>query len=422
MKKLIPKPLLHVYHFLFALFAALLYRFPSRELIVIGVTGTNGKTTVVDLTHQVFVEAGYKVASASSIRFIIGDKKWKNELKMTMPGRFFVQRFLRDAIRAKCDVVILEVTSEGIMQSRHRFIQFDTAAFTNITKEHIEAHGGFERYRRAKARLFKAVAKSKKKGRTMILNGDDEESTTHFLQYQRSEAWIYGLDCHRWKEFGKTIEPGHYSFDERGVSFVYNNIEMRLKLLGKFNLYNALCAFTIALSRGIHPERIRDAFEKITGVPGRIEYVLKPPFSVFSVVVDYAHTPDALLNVYEAVKGSKGKMICVLGSAGGGRDIWKRPEMGQIADEWCDQIFLTTEDPYDEDPEKIIGDIKSGIIKKKPTIILDRKEAVTRAVQSARADDVVVVTGKGSESLMMGPRGKKIAWDDRQVVRDAVRN
>ncbi|MEK7576194.1 MAG: UDP-N-acetylmuramoyl-L-alanyl-D-glutamate--2,6-diaminopimelate ligase [Patescibacteria group bacterium] len=419
MKSLIPFFILSLYHKAFALVSAIRYGFPSKKLIVIGITGTNGKSTTVDLVHRIFVQAGFRVASASSLRFIIDGNEKKNELKMTMPGRFFMQKFLRDAVTAKCDVAILEVTSEGIRQSRHAYIDFDVAAITNITPEHIESHGSFEKYRAAKLKLFEAVAHSPKHGKAIIINGDDP-SAKLFLQTQRSEAWMYALTQDKWDTLGHAVIPQSFTLHDEGIRFITHGLEFSLKLFGKFNLYNALCAVSIALSRGIATEDIRDALVGIAGVPGRLEFITSPTSSIFQVVVDYAHTPDALSNVYTTLTKKDRRLCCVLGSAGGGRDKWKRSEMGKIADEYCAEIFLTNEDPYDENPEEIIRDIAKGISKQKPNIILDRREAITAAIKKARSNDTVVITGKGAEPLMMLEDGKRIPWDDREVVRDIL--
>lgn len=417
MKKFIPSFLLSIYHWAWALSAALVYRFPSRKIVVIGITGTNGKSTVVHLTHEIFKEAGYKVASLSSIRFIVDDQEEKNMLKMTMPGRLFVQRFLRRAVDAHCDVAILEVTSEGIKQFRHAFIDFDTAALTNITPEHIESHGSFERYRATKLKLFQALAVSPKRGKTIVLNGDDK-AIDLFIQHKRSNAWIYGLRPSAWGKHGTVVMPEHLTIHEDGIRFGYRGVECSLAMRGEFNVYNALCALSIALSRGIEPRFAAQAFEKNTQVPGRLERIIAPPLSVFSVIVDYAHTPDALEQVYKTLKKPNSRLVCVLGSAGGGRDKWKRAEMGKIADQWCDDIVLTNEDPYDEDPEHIMQEVARGITVKKPTIVLDRKEGIAAAMKKAHADDTVIITGKGAEPWMVVAGGRKIPWDDREVVRD----
>ncbi|MBI2642505.1 MAG: UDP-N-acetylmuramoyl-L-alanyl-D-glutamate--2,6-diaminopimelate ligase [Candidatus Wildermuthbacteria bacterium] len=375
----IPEFLLSWYHFVLAFLGALWFCFPSRGLVVIGVTGTNGKSTTVDMLSRVFREAGVKTASLSSIRFQILEKEWKNKRKMTMPGRFAIQKFLRDAKNAGCTHIILEVTSEGILQHRHRFIRFDAAVFTNLSPEHIERHGSFEKYREAKGKLFQ-VAKH-----LHVINADDENSA-YFLKFPAEETLRYSLA------------------DAKGI-------DLHLKLLGEFNVANALAAITTAKAYGIPFEVCKKALENIEGVPGRMEVVIKEPFRV---VVDYAFTPAALEKVYQALKPA----VCVLGAAGGGRDAWKRPVLGGIAAKYCDKIIVTNEDPYNEDPLKIIDEVAKGAGEKAERI-LDRREAIKRALSLAQPGDTVVITGKGSEDSI-AQAGKKIPWDDRQVVKEEL--
>ncbi len=404
--------LVSLYHFSLAFLGALWYGFPSRKLVVIGVTGTNGKSTVVDLTHRIFVAAGRRTASASSLRFIIDDREWKNELKMTMPGRFFLQKFLYDALRKRCDTVILEVTSEGVRQSRHRFITFDAAVLTNVTPEHIESHGSFEKYRASKLQFFSSAKKTK----TLVINGDDPSADLFLAAGGSGEAWIYGL--HPEPRLGaKLVKPDAYTVGEEGITFTYENTRFELKLRGEFNLSNALATLALARSQGILIEAIQQGLRGAESIPGRLEIVARSPHFV---VVDYAHTPDALEKVYKTLKKDTARLICVFGSAGGGRDKWKRAEMGKIADRSCDEIILTDEDPYDEDPKTIIEDIKKGILEKRPDVFLDRKEAIGRALTKATDGDTVVITGKGAEPWMMVRGGKRIPWDDRKIVRQAL--
>lgn len=404
-KRLIPKQIFGAlqphYHKCLAWLAALLYNFPSRKLKVVGVTGTNGKSTVVHLVTAILEEAGEKTASASSLRFRINGREWRNTLKMTMPGRFKLQKFLREALSAGCEYAVLEVTSEGIKQFRHVGTDFYMAVLTNVTPEHIESHGTFENYRAAKAELFK-------KAKIHILNGDDP-SIDYFLKIPAQNRIIYSK---------KDLPPG-----------------IHLKLLGDFNLENAVAAYHAAKLLGVDFGAIKSALEKIEGVPGRLEFVQKKPFSV---VVDYAHTPDALEKVYIALShtayGVRPNLICVLGSAGGGRDKWKRPEMGKIAGRFCKKIILTNEDPYDELPSAILEDIEKGVsqflisnskfLNKFQTQnykkVLDRREAIREAIKSAESGDTVIITGKGAEPWIMGPNGTKIAWDDREVAREEL--
>jgi UDP-N-acetylmuramoyl-L-alanyl-D-glutamate--2,6-diaminopimelate ligase len=392
-KKFIPEPVLSLYHFILAFLGAVIYRFPSRKIKVIGVTGTNGKTTVVNLTTKILEEANYKVASLSSIRFKIGEREWPNILKMTMPGRFQIQKFLRQVVNAKCQYVVLEVTSEGIKQHRHRFINFDTAVFTNLTPEHIEAHGGFENYKKTKGKLFQTTKN------IHIINIDDENAN-YFLRFPVAKKLTYGLT------------KGDVNTQ---------NTQFKLNLIGEFNIHNALAAICVGLSQGIDLETCQRAIEKVEIIPGRMEEVISEPFKVF---VDYAFTPNALEQVYKTIKSSvishQSKVICVLGSCGGGRDKWKRPVLGEIAAKYCNEIIVTNEDPYDEDPTEIINQVAAGT-EEKARKILDRRGAINQALKIAQPGDAVIITGKGCEPWICVAKGKKIPWDDRQVVKEEFR-
>jgi len=385
-KKFIPNFLLGWYHLTLAFMGAILYRFPSKKLKVIGVTGTNGKTTVVNFIAEILEGAGFKVAALSGIKFKIGKKEWENTLKMTMPGRFKIQSFLRRAVSSGCRYAVLEVTSEGILQHRHRFIDFEAAVFTNLSPEHIERHGGFENYREAKGRLFESAKN------IHVINIDDENAD-YFLRFPTMKKYTYGL--------------------ERG-DVNNKDIKVSLKLPGEFNIYNALAAICVGLSQGVSLEICKKAVEKVEGVPGRMELVVREPFKVF---VDYAFTPNALEKVYETIKPRKGRMICVLGACGGGRDKWKRSVLGQIAARRCDRVIVTNEDPYDEDPLDIIEQVASGT-KGKAEKITDRRRAIRKSLEAANPGDAIVITGKGCEPWIVEARGKRTPWDDRKVVRE----
>lgn len=386
-RKLIPGFILSIYHYKMAFWGALIYGFPSRKLIVIGVTGTSGKSTTVDLITRILEKNGEKVASISTVRFKIGNREWTNKLKMTMPGRFVIQKFFLQAVKEKCKYAVLEVSSEGIKQFRHKFIKFDTAVFTNLSLEHIESHGSFEKYRRAKIKFFKSV-----KNRH-IINLDDKNAE-YFLKIKAKEIIGFSL-----KDKEKKLA------------------NCKLQLMGQFNVYNALCAITVANSYGVSLDTCRDALEKARGIEGRMEVVVKSPFTA---IVDYAHTPEQLENVYKTL-GSN--LICVLGSCGGGRDKWKRPVLGELASKYCSEIIVTNEDPYDENPEKIIDQVISGVFPSKLQTtrkIIDRKEAIKTALKLAKPNDIVIITGKGSEPLMCLANGKKIAWSDKEIIKEEM--
>jgi len=386
LKKFISAFLIDWYHWILPAIGAVLYRFPSRKMKVIGVAGTDGKTTVTEMISKILEEAGYKIALSNSVRFKIGEEVKINTLRMTMPGRAWLQKFLRQAVDKGSQYAVLEVTSEGIKQYRHKFIDFEVAVLTNLTPEHIEAHGGFENYRAANGKLFQAT-------KNVHIINIDEENVDYCLKFPAKKKYIYGL----------------YQGDINNKDLQYN-----LKLPGEFNISNALAATGVALSQGISLEICKKALENMEGVPGRMEEVISKPFKVF---VDYAVTPAALEKVYQTLKPEKGKMICVLGACGGGRDKWKRPVLGEIAVRYCNEVIITNEDPYDDDPKEIIEQIAEGT-KGKAKKFLNRREAIKEALKLAKESDLVVITGKGCESSICLARGKKIPWDDREVVRE----
>ncbi len=398
LKKIIPGFVFSWYHLLLAFWGAVIYSFPSKKLIVIGVTGTNGKSTVVHLITEILEKNGFKVASLSSIKFKIDKEEQPNMLKMTMPGRFMIHHFLSEANEVGCKYAVLEVTSEGIKQYRHKFIDFDGVVFTNLTREHIVAHKGFENYKKAKGKLFKAVKRSKKKNKFIVINADDKHADYFTKLAGEVRRHTYGINN---KE--ADIRP--------------DKIKLEISLPGKFNIYNSLAAACVGLSQGISLNEVLKVLKNIKEISGRMELVIEEPFKVF---VDYAHTPDALEKVYKALGK---RLVCVLGSCGGGRDKWKRPELGKIASEYCNKIILTNEDPYDENPELILKDIKSGFLEfqtrnSKSQKILDRRQAIYKALSLAKKGDTVIITGKGCESWICVAHGKKIPWDDRKVVRE----
>ena len=394
------------YHLMLAFFSALFYFFPSRKIFIVGVTGTKGKTSVVEILGNILEEAGYTVALSNTFRFKIGDTIRPNEFKMTMPGRFFLQRFLRKAVQKKCDYAIIEMTSEGAAQSRHRFISLNALIFTNLAPEHIESHGSYEKYLNAKLQLARALEKSSKKEKVVVANDDDKEGRK-FLDIRVPHKYAYTI---------KDAEP--YELKKEGLQFSWEDISISSRLSGTFNLYNILAAAFFAKSQGVEKQVIKRALLKFSGIPGRMEKIDEG--QDFTVIVDYAHTPDSLQKVYEVFQNSQ--KICVLGGTGGGRDHWKRKEMGRIAGNNCSRIILTNEDPYDEDPRHIVEEIRVGIEGHTHTIIMDRREAIREALRGARTGDAVLVTGKGTDPYIMGPKNSKVPWNDAFVTREELRN
>lgn len=402
-----------LYHFVLSLAGALLYRFPSRQIHIVGITGTKGKSTTVELVNAILEEAGYKTALLGTIRFKVGDTVTPNLFKMTMPGRFFVHKFLREAVEKKCDWVVMEMTSQGVKQFRHKWINLDSLIFTNLSPEHIESHGSYENYRDAKLQIAQQLKYSCKDATSIVANSDDAEGGL-FLKCGADHQIPYGL---------AQGEP--YKLTSSGFQFTWKGTPIMSRLPGVFNLYNMLAAASFADSIGISPEIIKYALEKISSIRGRVEFVSLPDHTQnFDVVVDYAHTPDSLEQFYGVFKDRTN--ICILGNTGGGRDTWKRPAMAKIAENQCGQIILTNEDPYDEDPQKIIDEMAQGIQdKSKLTIILDRREAIREALTraqtlSASKKTAVLITGKGTDPYIMGPRDTKTPWDDATVVREEL--
>ncbi len=431
--------ILSPYHYLWAFFSALFLGFPgkSKKIKIIGITGTKGKSSVVEFTEKILEETGYKVASFSSIKIKIKNKEKKNLFKMTMPGRWHIQKFLKNSIKAGCDYAILEATSEGILQHRHKFIDFEVAVFTNLSPEHIERHGSFENYKREKGKLFK-------ENRNIHILNLDDKSVNYFLKLPAKKKYGFKIksEFKLKKQNLETIEAEDIKEEINFVEFKIKNIKFKVNLLGSFNVFNALASICIGLSQGVSLEVSKKALEKIEKVSGRMEIVIEQPFKV---IVDYAHTPDSLIKVYEnllqlkskikkarkstdfdrGVEKQKSKMICVLGAAGGGRDKWKRKKLGEIAGKYCDTAIVTNEDPYDENPMAIINEVAKGVESAKNNQsklsvykILDRKKAINKALKLAQKDDIVIITGKGCEPWMCVAGGKKIAWDDRKIVKE----
>lgn len=408
LKKLIPQKIFTffqpAYHWVLALAATIVYRFPAKKIKVVAITGTKGKSSVCELVNAILEEAGYQTALASTIRFKIGGRTARNLFKMTMPGRFFIQKFLRAAVRENCDWAILEITSEGARQFRHKFIDLDGLIFTNLAPEHLESHGGYEKYRDAKLSIAHALEKSPKLNKTIIANVDDKEGVK-FLAVNVKNKIPYQLE-----------DAKLYSLKPDGLEMMFAGEKICSRLRGLFNIYNILAATNFGKVLGISTLAIKRAIEKVEEIKGRAQIIKTDDFEI---VVDYAHTPDSLRAIYQAFPNKK--KICILGNTGGGRDKWKRPAMGKIADEFCDKIILTDEDPYDEDPKQILLEIAAGIKNHRPEIILDRRAAIKKSLGLA-TKGVVLITGKGTDPFIMGPNNSKIPWSDEKVVREEIEN
>lgn len=396
------------YHYAWARLAALWYGFPARRLTVVGVTGTKGKSSVADMLHAILSMAGHPTALASTIRFAIGKESRPNLFKMTLPGRGFIQKFLAEALTKKCTHAIVEITSEAALQYRHLGLELDALVFTNLQKEHIESHGSLENYFRAKLSIGEALVRSSKRPRSVIANADDAYG-----------AKFLALPVEKQVPFSLT-DVSDARVSENGVSFSYAGTHFALSLPGEFTILNALAAIKTAEALGVPLATCAKALKELSHISGRVERI--EAGQDFIAIVDYAHTPDSLTALYSAFPNQR--KICVLGNTGGGRDTWKRPEMGRIADGMCAEVILTNEDPYDEDPRAIVDAMAAGMSSegrtRKLQIIMDRREAIRHALATARPGDAVLISGKGTDPFIMRPKGRREAWSDAQVVREEL--
>lgn len=405
-EKFIPKKIYKffqpTYHYLLSVAGAIRYGFPAyKGLTTIVVTGTKGKTSTVEFVRSILSENGHKVASTSTIEFRIGDRVIKNKYKMSMPGRFFMQSFIRRAKKSGCTHLVLETTSEGSKFFRNKWIPVDGMIFTNLEPEHIESHGSFEKYKQAKLNILKGT----KKDSVLVANFDNVYSQ-EFVDNHKGKNVKYSLD-----ELESKIS------NRGGIVFPFKDVRIQSPLRGDFMISNMLGAAKLCSELGIDTEIIKKGIESVENIPGRMEEINMG--QDFYVVVDYAHTPGSLEAIYQSFDHKN--IIGVLGNTGGGRDKWKRKEMAEIAKKYCDKIILTNEDPYDEDPMSIINEMSTAIDGKNVEVILDRREAIKKAIETAEQDSAVLITGKGTDPYIMGPAGQKTPWSDKEVVQEELK-
>ncbi len=420
-----PKVILLTYHKVLAYLAAFYYRFPSREFITIGVTGTDGKTTTCSLIAHILEKSFQRVGLITTIEYKIGPKTFPNKTRMTTPGRFSLQKLLRQMAREKIDYAVLETTSHALAQGRVLLVDYDIAVVTNITHEHLDYHGTLQAYQKAKTKLFQYLNKSYKKGflKTSILNSDDS-SYRYLSQVNTERQLTYGIknkaDIQAWevKSF-----PTHSIFK---VKTPKGGFSVKLPLPAEYNIYNALAAISVAVACGVGIEEIKNALESFKGVRGRLEQVEVSKKQNFDVIVDYAHTPESFRKVFSLFRPLvKGKIWAVFGSAGE-RDVEKRPRQGEIAGKLADFVVITDEDPRFEDRYGIIDQIGEGTEKAGKKLnknywkIPDRKKAIRFAILQAQKDDLVLILGKGHESSIIY-EGRKLPWSDAKAAKEALR-
>jgi UDP-N-acetylmuramoyl-L-alanyl-D-glutamate--2,6-diaminopimelate ligase len=403
--------------------AAAFHGHPARKLRVIGVTGTDGKTTTVEFIHSILAAAGHKTGMISTVEALIGDEHYATGFHVTTPDALQVQGYLAQMVNAGTEYAVLEATSHGLAQHRVTACDFDVAVVTNVTHEHLDYHRTFEAYLEAKARLFRDLASSFRKPDTpkvSILNADDS-SFEHLRKIPADRYLTYGL------EQPADVTARDIVHTPKVTTFIAvtpgGEFAVRTELPGPFNVYNTLAAITVCVSQSVPFEAMQEGIEAVRGVPGRMERV--DAGQDFTAIVDFAHTPNALRRALETARRmTAGQVIVVFGCAGL-RDVAKRPMMGEIAGRLADRIVITAEDPRTEDLDAIMAQIATGCERagrregEDYWCVGDRGEAIEFAVKMALAGDLVIVTGKGHEqSMCFGTT--EVPWDDREAVRQAL--
>ena len=413
-----PEWIMRQYHRCWSLFATLRYGAPAREVRIIGITGTKGKTSTGYFLHAALSAGGEMVGLISTAVIKTGDQERINRMHMTMPGHAVIQSLIHQMKNAGCTTVIVEVTSEGIKYYRHIGVYFDILIFTNLTPEHLASHhNDFNEYKNTKLSIFKALHAQPQKGhkKHILANADDP----HGIDFLRCAADIhttFGIHGGEERASRIRVEDGKTHFDYAGECITVP--------LGVFNVYNTLPALILAQRDGTTLRNISSALRSIRNVPGRMEYIITEPVTV---IVDYAHEPNSIKHAIQAAcaKGDSGRTIAVVGGVGGGRDMESRLGIGREAGKHADIVVVTDVDPYDESPEHIAENVsrevlRTGKISGETLFVnIDRRGAIRDALNMAHPGDTVLITGKGSELTYM-KKGGAVPWDERAIVREEV--
>lgn len=453
-KKLIPKTIINLFHYFFAWYGSVWYNHPSENLLVIGVTGTSGKSSTVYFLRQILEKMGYKVGALSTIDFYTGSKEQLNDQKMTMLGRGQNHKYLREMVNNDCDIAIIETTSEGALQHRHRFINYDHIVFTTLYPEHIESHGSFENYKQTKLDILEYVSKCKNKylyqdsgfevstrkkrgqncqkiPKTCFVSGNNKH-TVESLEFDFDKKYIFSrfdqdtfyndLD-----DKTKEIVSKDNEMNKEGLNFSIERNQFHANMYGEHNIMNLLACISVARSLNASWKKLQQIIQEVNPPPGRVEFIKEAEDLGFRAIVDYAFEPVALKSLYKVVDLlNKNKVIHVCGSAGGGRDTSRRKPIGKIAGKNSDVVIVTNEDPYDEDPTKIIEEVSDGAkevgkkLGKDLFEIENREDAIEKAINLADQGDLVLITGKGSEQGIV-EKGEIIPWDDREIAKDKIK-
>jgi len=406
-----------------AVMSDVFYGQPSSKLKLIGVTGTNGKTTTTYLIERILADAGFKPGVIGTVEQRYAGQSYP--MSGTTPEALMLQRSLASMVEAGTDYCAMEVSSHALEQGRVKGCRYRTAIFTNLTQDHLDYHYTMERYAAAKELLFSRLgneyAANKAERTYAVLNADDGVAA-QFAKATSSEVITYGVDQEA------DIRATNVRITAHGTSFHLTTFkgeaDITLQMAGKFNVYNALAAVSAALIEEVPLAQIKTSLESLPGVPGRVEAVKAG--QPFAVIVDYAHTPDGLENVLAAVKEiAEGKIICVFG-CGGDRDRTKRPLMGSIAGRYADYAIVTSDNPRTEDPLEILKDVEVGLIgdgvsSDRYELQEDRLIAIQKAVDMASPNDVILIAGKGHETYQI-IGSKTYDFDDRVVAKEAIRS
>ena len=372
------------------------YKNPSKEFKLVGVTGTNGKTTTTFLMKQILERAGHKVGLIGTNQIMIGEEIYP--AARTTPDSFELQGLFRKMADSKVDTVVMEVSSHALYLDRVYGCDFDVGVFTNLTQDHLDFHKTMENYRDAKAILFNICRKG-------VINVDDEHGA-FMANNAKCEVLTYGADSEA------DIKAENIKLEQNGVSFTLKEEEYSLAIPGKFSVYNALSAIGALKALGINDEIIKEGLKEAKGVRGRAEVVNVS--DDFTVLVDYAHTPDGIENILKTAKGfAKGRVVILFG-CGGDRDNTKRPVMGKIASSLADFCIVTSDNPRTENPMDIINEILPGV-SGDHVVIENRREAIEYAVENAKKDDVIILAGKGHEDYQIIGK-EKTHFDEVEIL------
>lgn len=430
-RKLIPKRIFRffqpAYHYILAVTGNLTYRFPGKKLICIGVTGTNGKSTTIEIINSILKAQGYKTGMISTVAFEIAGKRNDNITSRTTLGRWQTPKMLRRMVKAGCKYAVIEAASEGIAWYRTWGIPFDVAVFTNLSPEHLNFHKTMKNYRNTKGKLFANLSLGRKKKKiegkrvkikkVNIVNADDKEAG-YFGAFPADEHFDYGIK----KGDTRAINIRSNQNLEFEISYLDKKYPIKSNLMANFNVLNILAAWCVGFSQGIEPNVIAEGINNVKKIKGRMEKVAEK--NSVTYYIDYAVTPDSFELLFaELRKITKGKIIAVFGATGN-RDKGKRPHLGEAAAKGADTLVITDEEPYNEKPEDIIKEVVFGAEKIRTNDIYqitNREKALKKAIELACPGDTVVATGMGHQKYRNVGGNKKIEWDEAEVIKKLLK-